>query len=90
MCLALKLVRHKRYGDLQFFFVPTHQWKDLSMDFVTRLPVSIKWKGKNYDSILVIINSLMKMVHYKPVKITIHAPDLAEVIVKTVMRHHGL
>ncbi len=43
------------------------------MDFVTRLPVSTNWKGKTYDSILVIIDRLTKMVHYKPVKVTIDA-----------------
>ena len=30
------------------------------------------------------------MVHYKPVKITIDAPGLAEVIIDVVVRHHGL
>ena len=30
------------------------------------------------------------MVHYKPVKITIDAPDLAKVIIDVVIRHHGL
>ena len=30
------------------------------------------------------------MVHFKPVKITIDAPDLAEVIMDVVVRYHGL
>ena len=30
------------------------------------------------------------MVHYEPVKITIDALDLAEVIIDIVVRHHGL
>ena len=29
------------------------------------------------------------MVHYKPVKITIDAPELVEVIMDVVVRHHG-
>ncbi len=40
VCLALKTVRHKSYGDLQSLPVPTYRWKDLSMDFVTGLPIS--------------------------------------------------
>ena len=52
------------------------------MDFVTGLPISINWKGDSYDSILVIVDRLTKMVYYKPVKITIDAPDLAKVIIK--------
>ena len=30
------------------------------------------------------------MVHYKPAKVTIDAPGLAEVIIDVVVRHHGL
>ena len=60
------------------------------MDFVTRLPISTDWKGDSYDSNLVIVNRLTKMVHYEPVKITINAPGLAEVILDVVVRHHGL
>ena len=60
------------------------------MDFVTGLPISTDWKGDSYDSILVIVDRLTKMVHYKPVKVTIDAPGLAEVIINMVVRHHGL
>ena len=56
VCLASKAVCHKPYGNLQLLSVPTHQWKDLLMDFVTGLPVSIDWKGDSYDSILVIVD----------------------------------
>ena len=90
VCLASKAVRHKPYGDLQALPVPTHRWKDLPMDFVTGLPVSTDWKGESYDSILVIVDRLTKMVHYEPVKVTIDAPGLAEVILDVVVRHHGL
>ena len=37
MCLVLKAVRHKPYGDLQFLPILTHQWKNLLIDFVTNL-----------------------------------------------------
>ena len=60
------------------------------MDFVTGLPISTDWKGDSYDSILVIVDRLTKMVHYEPVKVTINAPGLAEVILDVVVRHHGL
>ena len=90
VCLASKAIRYKPYGDLQSLAVPTHRWKDLSIDFVTGLPLSADWKGDSYDSILVIVDRLTKMVHYEPVKVTIDAPGLAEVIIDVVVRHHGL
>ena len=90
ICLVLKTVCDKPYGDLQSLPVSTHHWKNLSMNFVTSLPISIDWKGDNYNSILVIIDRLTKMVHYKLVKVIIDAPGLAEVIIDVVVRHHGL
>ncbi len=90
VCLASKSVKYKPYGDLQSLPVLTHRWKDLSMDFLTDLPVSTNWKGETYDSILVIVDRLTKMIHYELVKVTIDAPALAEVIIEVVVRHHGL
>ena len=90
VCLSSKTVRHKPYGDLQALPVPTHRWKDLSMDFVIGLPVSTNWKGETYNSILVIVDRLTKMVYYEPVKVTIDASGLAKVILDVVVRHHGL
>ena len=60
------------------------------MDFVTGLSILTDWKRDSYDSILVIVDRLTKMVHYKPVKVTIDTPGLAEVIINIVVRHHGL
>ena len=90
VCLASKAIRHKPYRNLQALSVPTHKWKDLSMDFVTGLSVSTDWKGESYDSILVIVVRLTKMVHYDPMIITIDASGLAEVIIDVMVRHHSL
>ena len=90
ICLASKAVRHKPYGDLQSLPIPTHRWKDLSMDFVTGSPISTNWKGDSYDLILVLDDQLTKMVHYEPVNVTIDVPGLAKVSIDVVVRHHGL
>ena len=89
VCLASKAIRQKLYGDLQSLPVFTQRWKDLLMDFVT-LPILTDWKEKNYDSILVMVNRLTKMIDFEPVKITIGALRLAEVIINVVVRHYGL
>ena len=60
------------------------------MDFVTGLPILTDWKGDSYDSILVIVNWLTKIVHYKQVNVTIDASGLAKVIINVIVRHHGL
>ena len=55
------------------------------MDFVTRLLISTNWKGEIYDSVLVIVDRLSKMVHYESVKVTINAPGLAKVILDVLV-----
>ena len=90
ICLTSKTIRHKPYGDLQLLPILTYQWKDLSMDFVTGPPILTDWKGNSYDLILVIIDWFTKMVYNKPVKVTIDAPTLAEIILDVVVWYHSL
>ena len=85
--LAFKAVRHKLYGDLQSLFILIHQWKDLLINFMTGLILSSDWKNNSYDSILVIVDCLTKMVHYKPIKVTINSARLAEVIIDVVVQY---
>lgn len=44
VCLAFKVICHKRYNNLQLVPVPIHCWKDLSMNFVIDLSISTNWK----------------------------------------------
>ena len=67
-----------------------YQWKDLLMDFVTGLLILIKWKVDNYNSILVIVDWLTKMVYYKLGRNTIDAPRLGKVIINMVVHYHDL
>ena len=90
ICLASKVVWHKLYSDLQSLLVPSHRWKDLSIDFITDLPFSTNWKGDSYNSILVIVNRLTKMVYYELIKVNINTPGLAKVIINVIVRYHGL
>ena len=90
ICLALKAVRHKLYDNLQSLPMPTHCWKNLLIDFVIGLSILTDWKGNNYDIIFVFVNWLIKMFHYKLVKVTINIPGFAEVIIDIVVKHHGL
>ena len=51
------------------------------MDFVISLLILTNWKNNSYNSIFVIVNRVIKVVYYKPIKIIIDIPDLAEVII---------
>lgn len=54
------------------------------------LRISINQKKELNDSILVIINWLVKIVYYEPVKIIYNAPRLAEIIIDEVVKEHSL
>ena len=58
--------------------------------FVIRFSKSANQKSNSYDSILVIINWLIKMVYYKRVRIAITAPALAKVILNVIVLHYDL
>lgn len=57
---------------------------------MTDLLLSADWKSNSYNSILVIVKRLTKIMHYKLVKVIIHAPELAEVIINMVVPYRGL
>ena len=57
---------------------------------MTGLLLFVNWMSNSYDSILVIINRLTKIVYYKLVQVTVNALGLAKVISDMVMQHHNL
>lgn len=70
--------------------MPTYYWKNFYIDFVTGLPASVNWKDDSYDSILIIVDRLTKMVYYKSVKDTIDILRLSEAIIDVIACHHGV
>lgn len=52
---------------------------------MTGLHVLSDWKSEMYNSILVIIDCLTKMVYYKPIKVNIKPLDLVKVIFNMVI-----
>ena len=90
VCLASKETCHNPYGDLQLLSILMHKWKNLLINFVTGLPVSIDWKRDSYNSILVILDWLTKMLQYKLVIITLNIRGLTKVIINAVVHYHGL
>lgn len=88
--LDFKALKHKSYSNLPLLPMAIHQWKEHLINFVIGLPILIDWKRENNDSILVIINRLIKMVNHKPVKVTKNTLGLAKVILDMIVWHHGL
>ena len=60
------------------------------MDIITGLLLSTNWKSNSYDPILAIVDCLRMIVYYEPVKVTIDAPSLVQVIINMMVRYHNL
>lgn len=90
VCLASKVVYHKPYRNLQSLPVSIHCQKDLSTDFMINLSLLVNCKNNSYNVILVVIDCLIKMVHYKPVKTTMDVVGLAKTIIDIVVWYYSL
>ena len=56
------------------------------MDFIIDLPKS----KKKIDSIFVVINKLLKVAHFIPMKLTYKAMNIADIFLKEIFRLHGI
>lgn len=84
-CHRTKSRRHRRHGVLKPLPVPERRWRDISIDFVTGLPLS-----NGFDAILVVVDRLTKRRHFIACHTTCTAADLAELFVQRVWSWHGL
>jgi hypothetical protein len=85
VCQRMKTSRHTPYGVLNPLPVPERPWWDISMDFVTGLPLS-----DGHDAIWVVIDRLTKMRHLVPCSTTVDAKELANLFVMHIFHLHGL
>ena len=73
-------------GLLQLIAIPEWKWKVISIDFITRLPKTVK----QHDSIMIIVDMLTKVAHFILMKSTFSASDLAQVFIRDVVILHGV
>jgi transposase InsO family protein len=88
-CERAKPRRHMPYGLLGAEAPSSAPWEDITLDFVTDLPPSAL-DGQVYDSILVIVDRFTKMAHYVPCRKRIQAEGLATLLLREVVRLHGI
>jgi hypothetical protein len=90
LCNRSKSARHKPYGLLQPLPVAERPWSSVTMDFITKLPLSKDTTtGLEYDSILTVVDRLTKWTYFLPYKESWSAEQLADVIYRNVASVHG-
>jgi len=65
--------------------IPEKPWMHISADFITKLPIA-----QGYDSVLVVVDQLTKMVHFVPTTEKTLAEGLARLFKDNVWKLHGL
>ncbi|CAI7877767.1 unnamed protein product [Closterium sp. NIES-53] len=85
-CQVMKSSRKRPAGQLQPIPPPERAWQQVTMDFVTGLPVG----ASGNDAILVVVDRLTKMAHFAACKKSITAEETARLFIATIVRLHGI
>ena len=86
VCQMEKSDHTLRKGKLQSTHIPESKWSEISIDFITDLPVS----SRNRDSVLVVVDKATRMVHLAPCSKSINATDTGKLLWNIVVKLHGI
>ncbi|KAI0995439.1 Transposon Tf2-9 polyprotein [Podosphaera aphanis] len=84
-CRRSKPNQQAKQGVLRPLPIARQPWQEISMDFVTGLPLS-----EGYDAIMVVVDRLTKMRHLIPCHTTVNSKDVAILYLNNVWKIHGL
>jgi transposase InsO family protein len=85
-CQRNKAVRRLPAGLLRPLAIPEQRWDTVTMDFVTKLPMT----SRKFDAITVFVDKLSKQVHFAPSRTTDSAVDVANCFFANIFRLHGM
>ena len=84
-CVTSKDANSKPTGLLHSLPIPDRPWQSIGLDFIGPLP-----KSNNFDCLLVVIDQLTSQVHLVPTMMMVTARGVTWVILKEVVRLHGI
>ena len=84
VCAQNKTSSRSRMGLLQPLPIPSRPWSDISIDFVTGLPVS-----QGNTTVLTVVNRFSKMTRFIALPKLPSAKETSEVMMTQVFRVHG-
>ncbi|KAI3700660.1 hypothetical protein L2E82_45297 [Cichorium intybus] len=85
-CRKVKAKHQRPHGKLQPLEIPEWKWEHLTMDFITKLPIT----QRGVDAIWVIEDRLTKSAHFLPIQEkNSSAEKLADIFVREIVIRHG-
>ncbi|KAL0561652.1 hypothetical protein IC582_002092 [Cucumis melo] len=84
VCQQVKAPRQKPVGLLQPLSIPEWKWENVSMDFITGLPRTLR----GFTVIWVVVDRLTKSAHFVPGKSTYTASKWAQLYMSEIVRLH--
>lgn len=88
-CVACQQSKHSNQspaGLLQPIPIPQRKWQVWSMDLIGPLPQT----ASGQDMIVVMIDKFTKLAHFAPTVQTVTATQLADIVFKSIVVHHGI
>jgi hypothetical protein len=86
-CQRNKPTNQLPQGLLQSLEIPDTRWQTVTMDFITKLPVT----ESDNDTIVVFVDKFSKMVHYAPARELGLTPDVvARIFFDSIVKYHGI
>ena len=85
-CQSCKSRSGKPSGLLHPLRISTRKWTSWGIDWIVVLPIT----KRGYDSVLTVIDRCTKMIRLLPCSIQIDAQGTAELLLREVVRVHGL
>jgi hypothetical protein len=85
VCQCNKGETVKSPGTLQLLPIPLAIWKDISMDFIIRLP-----KSGNKSVIMLVVDRLSKYAHFFSLQHPFTASTVAQIFMDQVFKLHGM
>ena len=86
ICQRNKSSTQKPAGELKQPEIPAGKWQQVSMDFITTLPLTVR----GHDMILTVVDKFTKMVHLIPCHGTMNAQGIATLLWTHVFCKHGV
>jgi hypothetical protein len=85
-CRRVKADHLRPARNLQPLSISEWKWENIYMDFIVGLPRT----SREYNSIWVIMDRLMKSAHFIPVSTTYRVRQYAELYLSHIVRYHGI